>query len=300
MEIIRTRNSTRRDRGLGETGGHSKARLAVVLGTNEIASAIAVFLSRFGRAVALTHDPLAPVIRRKMAFHDALYDNSPLIEATAAARIESASELFEIALREDRVAVTSLGLTDLLVLGPLDIIVDARMHKRGVMPRLRGLARVTIGLGPGFTARGNCDVAIETRPDRAGLVLREGTTEPQDGAPSLLGGVGAERFVYTDAAGRWRTALDIGARVFKGVVLGHLDGAPIAAPIDGVLRGLARDGAEMPAGVKLIEVDPRGRASKWTGIDDRARAIAEATVRAVMLCESERILFEPHSRLLTD
>ncbi|WOJ88892.1 xanthine dehydrogenase [Methylocapsa polymorpha] len=295
-----TQNPARSDPGLPDAPIHPKLRLAVVLGTNEIASAVAVFLSRFGRAVALTHDPLAPVIRRGMAFYDALYDDAPLIEATAAARIESASELFEIASREDQVAVTSLGLTDLLVLGPLDVIVDARMHKRGVMPRLRGLARVTIGLGPGFTARGNCDVAIETRPDRAGLVLRDGATEPQDSAPSQLGGVGVERFVYTHAAGRWRSALDIGARVFKGVILGHLDGAPVAAPIDGILRGLARDGAEMPAGVKLVEVDPRGRASKWTGIDERARAIGEATVRAIMLCESERMIFEPRSSLFMD
>lgn len=300
MEQTRTKNPARCDRGLPETPFRRKPRLAVVLGTNEIASAVAVFLSRFGRAVALTHDPLAPVIRRGMAFYDALYDDAPRIEAVAAARIDSVSELFEIASREDQVAVTSLGLTDLLVLAPLDVIVDARMHKRGVMPRLRGLARVTIGLGPGFTAQGNCDVAIETRPDRAGLVLREGTTEPQHRAPSELGGVGAERFVYTPAAGRWRTALDIGARVFKGVVLGHLDGAPIAAPIDGVLRGLARDGTEMPAGVKLVEVDPRGRASKWTGIDERAHAIGEATVRAIMLCEGERVLFEPCSSLFLD
>ncbi len=290
MEQIGTRNALRRECGRDAARGQPKPRLAVVLGANEIASAIAVFLTRFGRAVALAHDPLAPVIWRGMAFHDALYDDAPLIEAVAAARIDSASELLEIGRREDCVAVTSLGLTDLLVLGPLDIIVDARMHKRGVMPRLRGLARVTIGLGPGFTARGNCDVAIETRPGRAGLVLRDGTTEPQDNAPSLLGGVGAERFVYSNAAGRWRTALDIGALVFKGVVVGHLDGAPIEAPIDGILRGVARDGVEMPAGVKLVEIDPRGRAAKWTGIDDRARAIAEATVRAVMLCESESML----------
>ncbi|WP_245257481.1 xanthine dehydrogenase [Methylocapsa acidiphila] len=299
MEKVRIEHTAQGRSGF-EGAGLSKSRLAVVLGTNEIASAVAVFLSRAGRAVALTHDPLAPVIRRRMAFHDALYDDGPLIEAIAAARIESASELFDIASCEDRVAVTTLGLTELLVLGPLDVIVDARMHKRGVMPRLRGLARVTIGLGPGFTARGNCDIAVETRPGRAGVVLREGTTEPQGPSPSLLGGVGAERFVYTEAAGRWRTALDIGARVFKGVVVGHLDGAPVAAPIDGMLRGLARDGAEMPAGVKLVEVDPRGRAARCAGIDDRARAIAEATVRAVMFCESERMLREPRLSLFID
>jgi hypothetical protein len=269
---------------------------AVVLGANEIASAVGVFLRRFGRVVVLANDPLAPVIRRQMAFYDALFDDRRVIEAVAAARIDSASALFEISSSPDKVAVTSLGLTDLLVLGQPDIIVDARMHKRSVMPRLCGLGRITIGLGPGFTASGNCDVAIETRPDCAGLVLRRGATAPRDPRPSELGGIGAERFVYAQGPGRWRTALDIGALVFKGVVIGHHGEAPIAAPIDGILRGVARDGTEMPAGVKLIEIDPRGRASKWTGIDDRARAIAEAVIRAIMLCEAERVLSDPHPR----
>jgi len=270
---------------------------AVVLGTNEIASAVAVFLRRFGRAVVLADDPLAPVIRRGMAFYDALFDDGRLLETVGAVRIDSASALFEIASRQDQVAVTSLGLTDLLVLGQLDIIVDARMHKRAVMPRLRGLARTTIGLGPGFTAGGNCDVAVETRPDRLGLVLREGTTEPRDPQPSRLGEAGGERFVYTLGPGRWRTALDIGARVFKGVVLGHQGEAQVVAPIDGILRGIARDGTEMPGGVKLIEIDPRGRAARWIGIDQRPRAIAEAVIRAIMLGEAERLLSDPHPGL---
>lgn len=286
--------------GVSEKGPRSEPPLALVLGANEIASAIAVFLRRFGRAVVLSHDPLAPVIRRRMAFHDALFDDVHWLENIAGRRIDCVSELFEIVSHEDRVAVTMLGLTDLLVFGRPDIIVDARMHKRPIMPRLRGLARITIGLGPGFTARGNCDVAIETRPDRAGVVLREGMTAPRHALASTLGGIGAERFVYTDAAGRWRTALEIGARVFKGVILGHLEGAPVRAPMDGVLRGLARDGTEMPAGVKLVEVDPRGRAAKWTGIDERARVIAEATVRAIMLCEADRVLCEHPPSLLVN
>jgi hypothetical protein len=47
---------------------------AVILGTNEIASAVAVYLHRAGYRVVLSHDPVPPVIRRKMAFHDALFD----------------------------------------------------------------------------------------------------------------------------------------------------------------------------------------------------------------------------------
>jgi xanthine dehydrogenase accessory factor len=64
-------------------------------------------------------------------------------------------------------------------------------------------------------------------------------------------------------------------------VLGHLSGVPIAAPRDGILRGIVRDGSEIAAGVKLLEIDPRGRFAQWTGIDERGRAIAKATLTAI-------------------
>ena len=60
------------------------------------------------------------------------------------------------------------------------------------------------------------------------------------------------------------------------------------APRDGILRGIVRDGSEVPAGVKLVEIDPRGRDAQWTGTDDRGRAIASATVAAVRLHAARR------------
>jgi hypothetical protein len=95
-----------------------------------------------------------------------------------------------------------------------------------------------------------------------------------------LGDVGAERFVYSPFAGRWRTPIEIGTRVYKDLVLGHLSDVPVAAPRDGILRGIVRDGSEIAAGVKLVEIDPRGRHAQWTGIDERGRAIAIATLAA--------------------
>ena len=89
--------------------------------------------------------------------------------------------------------------------------------------------------------------------------LVEGATDPADGVSRELGGVGKDRFVYSGRAGVWRTAVDIGMRIFKGMTLGNHDGAPIYAPMDGFLRGIARDATFVPEGVKLLEIDPRGR-----------------------------------------
>jgi xanthine dehydrogenase accessory factor len=66
-------------------------------------------------------------------------------------------------------------------------------------------------------------------------------------------------------------------------VVGHLDDQPVPAPIDGVLRGLVRDSTLVPAGVKLLEIDARGRTAQWTGTDQRGRANAEATATAIRL-----------------
>ena len=255
--------------------------LAVILGTNEIASAVAVYLHRQQYSVVLSHDPAPPVIRRGMAFHDVLYDDPCRLEEVIGRRAESWPELVYALAAPDAVAVTWLPLTDLIVHGRIEVLVDARMQKYAVTPDLRHLARVTVGLGPGFRVGVNCDVAVETRPSKGGRVVERGSTDAADGVPSLLGTVGRERLVYSDRPGRWRTALEIGSRVFRGFTVGHLDGLPVAAPIDGILRGAVRDGLLVPAHTKLIEVDPRGRKARWSGIDERPRAIAFATLQAV-------------------
>lgn len=259
-----------------------RAALAMVLGTNEIASAVAVHLHRAGYGVVLSQDDTSsPVIRRGMSFHDALFGDPVVVDGLAAEAVERVTQVLTVTALHERVAITRLGLVDLMAIGPFGVIVDARMQKYAQKPDLRHLADATIGLGPGFTVGVNCDVAVETRPARNGALLTRGTTDAPDGVANPLGGAGRERFVRTATSGRWRTAHHIGARVFKGMVLGHLDRVPVVAPLDGQLRGLVRDGTEVPEGVKLIEIDPRSRwQARWTGIDDRGRAIAETTALA--------------------
>ncbi len=256
---------------------------AVILGTNEIASAIAVNLYRNGYSVVLSHDPLPPVIRRKMAFHDVLFDDPITIASVTAERMDTGLAILSGLSRSRGVIITELGLLDLIVLRRLDVLIDARMQKYQVTPDLRRLARFTVGVGPGFCAGTNCDAAIETRPSKVGRILQQGSTDAADGLARQLGNKGAERFVYAAFPGRWHTAIEIGTRIFKDFIIGHLGGTAIRAPFDGVLRGVVRDGTEVPAAVKLLEVDPRGRKACWTGIDGRAKTIAHAVTKAVSI-----------------
>jgi hypothetical protein len=271
------------DRALMSRLRCTELRIALIMGTSEIASAVAVSLTRLGYSVIMSHDPFPPVMRRAMAFHDALFDDRAVVDGIEGQRAETPSEIAAELSQPNQVAVTSLHLTDLIALYPIKILVDARMQKHRVTPDFRGLAELTIGLGPKFIVGVNCDIAVETRPSKNGTVVRAGQTDEPDGIARALGGFGAERFVYSDRAGRWHTPLEIGARVFKGFVIGHLDGQPVRASIDGVLRGLVRDSTQVPERVKLLEIDPRGNEACWTGTDERGRGIAGATVTAIRL-----------------
>lgn len=260
-------------------GRHGQA-FATILGTNEIASAVAVELHRGGYGVVLSHDPMPPVIRRKMAFHDALFEDAATVDGVRAERVDTGLEI-RAGLSRNQVMVTNLGLLDLIVIGGIDLLVDARMNKYQATPDLRRLAKLTIGLGPGFSGGTNCDLAIETRPGKEGRILQHGPTDAPDGIARPLGPVTAERFVHSQLPGRWHTAIEIGTRVYKDFHMGFLGNDPVYAPFDGIVRGIVRDGTEVPAGVKLLEIDPRGRGADWTGLDVRALVIAKAVSRAL-------------------
>jgi acetyltransferase-like isoleucine patch superfamily enzyme len=262
--------------------------LAVILGTNEIASAVAVKLRKADFDVILSHDPHPPVIRRGMAFYDSLFDDRAVIEGVEGLRAETAMEIADIAGAENCVAVTPLELSDLLALRRISVLIDARMQKRQVTPDFRFYVGLAVGLGPNFIVGENCDIAVETRPVRSGAIVETGATDAFDGVPAPLGGAGKERFVYAETDGVFHTPIEIGARVFRDLVLGNLNGQSVRAPIDGTLRGLARDGVFVRTGCKLLEIDPRGRRAKWTGIDTRARSIADAAVQAIRQAQKRR------------
>jgi xanthine dehydrogenase accessory factor len=265
----------------GSELGRFKTAFAVILGTNEIASAIAVYLRQSGWSTVLSHDPHPPVIRRGMAFHDALFGDPAEVEGIKGTNADTSMDVAALLEKGDCAVVTRLGPLDLIPIATIHVLIDARMQKRKVTPDLRQLASLTVGIGPEFTVAENCDIAIETRPEKNGTVLSSGRTDPADGKASLLGGTGAERFVYSQQAGRWHSAVEIGTRVYKNFPAGVLNGVAVSAPFDGIVRGAVRDGTEVPPRVKLLEIDPRGRGARWTGIDERGRAIAEASLKAI-------------------
>jgi hypothetical protein len=71
-------------------------------------------------------------------------------------------------------------------------------------------------------------------------------------------------------------------RLRPGEVIGLVAGQTVSAGLDGVLRGLIRPGTEVAKGVKLGDIDPRGRREYCDTISDKARSIAGAVLEAIM------------------
>ena len=68
------------------------------------------------------------------------------------------------------------------------IVIDAILAKKNLGTH-RGMAPITIALGPGFSAPQDVDVVIETmRGHRLGRLYFEGTALPNTGIPGEIGG----------------------------------------------------------------------------------------------------------------
>ena len=255
----------------------------LIRGSGDVGSAVAHLLLGSGHAVAV-HDvalPAAP--RRGMAFTDAIFAGACELDGVRARRVET--DELAAALGGDEVLVNvTEEIDDVLAAIAPDVLVDARMRKRAQPEFQRGLAPLTIGLGPNFVAGETTDLAIETQwGDALGTVVTEGPTMPLGGEPRAFEGHARDRFVYAPVGGVLRTDKAIAQRVAAGEVVATIDGEPLHAPLDGILRGLVHDGVPVAEGAKVIEVDPRGDLSKVYGIGPRPRRIAEGVLEAIAL-----------------
>ncbi len=134
----------------------------LVRGVGDVGSAVAVLLFRAGYAVALHDEPAPAALRRGMAFADAVFDGWAKLDGLTAVRVKTPSEL-RIALNAgDVLPVITTPLTGVIDAANWSALIDARMRKRAVPEEQRGLAPLTVGLGPNFTAGENVDLAVET------------------------------------------------------------------------------------------------------------------------------------------
>lgn len=260
--------------------------LILVRGGGDLASGTIHKLHKCGFPVLVLETASPSAIRRNVAFSEAVYQGSQQVEDVTchlAASLQEAENL----LREGKLAI----LVDpegraIFHLKPL-AVVDAILAKRNLGTR-RDMAPITVGLGPGFTAGLDVDAVIETkRGHNLGRVLWQGCAAPNTGIPGLIAGYGKERVIHSPAAGTLRNVCRITDIVRRGQVIAQVETAdgpvPVTATLDGLLRGLIRDGYPVTEGFKIADIDPRAEEyQNCFTISDKARCIAGGVLEAIL------------------
>jgi xanthine dehydrogenase accessory factor len=166
-------------------------------------------------------------------------------------------------------------------------VVDGILAKKN-LGTTRQMAPITVALGPGFEAGVDVDAVVETqRGHDLGRVLWQGKAAPNTGIPGIIGGYGKERVIYSPAAGVLRNVCHITDTVKKGqtiaVIETETEQVPVTATLDGLLRGLLRDGYFVPEGFKIADIDPRiQQYNNCFTISDKARCIAGGVLEAIL------------------
>ena len=255
--------------------------LCVLRGGGDLATGVAWRLTRAGWPVVVLELPEPLTIRRTVAVSTAVAESEISVETMRAVRAGSPEQAAEVAARGD---VAVLVAPRLAGLGPLrpDVVVDARLAKRNIDTSIDD-AGLVIGLGPGFTAGTDCHAVVETmRGHRLGRVIWSGEAQPDTGNPAEIGGRSAERVIRAPADGRVSWHVAIGDHVTEGQHLGTAGGVAVTAPFDGVLRGAIGDAMEVPAGLKIGDVDPRADPAACWEISDKALAVGGGVLEAVL------------------
>lgn len=253
-----------------------------IKGAGDLASAVAwrLYMANM-RRIFMMEIPYPLAVRRGVSFCEAIHEQSKTVEGVVAERTDDASAV-RLSWEKGHIAVlVDPQWLNQKILSP-DVIVDAIVAKKN-LGTAKSEAGVVIGLGPGFVAGTDVHMVIETnRGHNLGRVITLGAAEANTGIPGAIGGYAAERVLRAPSTGLFLARLEIGDTVRCGEVVGDVAGMEIKAGISGVVRGLIRSHIEVPQGLKLGDIDPRGDKSYCYTISDKGRAIAGAVLEAIL------------------
>jgi xanthine dehydrogenase accessory factor len=253
----------------------------VIKGAGDLASGVAHRLWNAGFHIVMLELPQPLVVRRTVSFANAVYQGRADVEGVSARLCSDVGEIHGLwADRLVPVCIDPRG--DLIRLLQPDVLVDAVMAKINTGTG-RQDAPIVIGLGPGFTAGEDVHAVIETqRSHNLGKAHYTGCAAPNTGNPGEIGGYSLERLLRSPVAGNITPLKEIGQLVEKGETVATVGGVPIVAQLDGLLRGLLYPGLPVEKGLKVGDIDPRGRGTDFMTVSDKARSVAGGCLEAIL------------------
>jgi len=260
--------------------------LVAVKGAGDLASGVIHRLVRAGFAVMATELAQPTVVRRTVAFAEAVALGTITVEGVTARLATSQEEVYAAIARGEAPVIVDAGGTMLKQIRPT-VLVEATLSKYNSGVTMDD-APIVIALGPGFEAGKDVHAVIETnRGHNLGRVYLNGSAEPDTGVPGAIGGYTIERLLRAPCAGKLHAVRQIGDLVQANetvavVNAGENDAAPVTAAITGILRGLVRDGLDVTQGMKIGDIDPRAAREHCFTISDKSRAIAGGVLEAIL------------------
>lgn len=252
----------------------------VIKGAGDLASGVASRLYGAGFPVILTELAQPTVIRRKVAFAEAVYQGVVQIEGITCR--QACKNNFQQVLDQGEIPLLIDPEAEIVNQIKPQVVIDAILAKKN-MGTKSSIAPVVIALGPGFTAPEDAHAVIETkRGHYLGRVLYEGSALPNTGIPGDIIGKTEERVLRAPAQGIFKGIVDIGDMVKKGQIIGEVGNMPVTSSLDGVVRGLLKSGLKVHPGMKIGDVDPRGEREYCFTISDKARALGGAVLEAML------------------
>ena len=259
--------------------------LLVVRGGGDLATGTVHRLWSAGFSVVVLETERPAAIRRQVSLCEAVYEGEVVVEGMKGVLVQKLEDVLKVLERgEVPVLVDSRGES----IGRLkpDVVIDGILAKKNLGTH-RGMAPLTIALGPGFCAGEDVDVVIETkRGHNLGRVIWEGRAIPNTGIPGNIGGYTAQRVLRASETGVLKTIREIGDLVKQGEVIAGIqtqgEEVLVKASIDGIIRGLIRDGFPVTTGFKIVDIDPRQEElENCFTISDKARCIGGSVLEVV-------------------
>lgn len=256
--------------------------IIAVKGAGEMASGIAMRLRRSGimRIVMMEIEyPLA--VRREVSFCEAVHNGISEVEGVMAIRVENQAQILA-AWENGQVAVIVDPAWSILKELKPHVLIDATLAKKNLGTN-KNDAPLVLGLGPGFRAPEDVDRVIETkRGHYLGCVIADGAAQENTGIPGDIGGQTQKRVLRSPANGSFVSQKNITQTVHAGDVVATVHGQPVTAEIDGVIRGLIREGTTVAQGVKVGDIDPRGKVEYCRTVSEKSRALGGAVLEAIL------------------
>lgn len=264
--------------------------MILIKGAGDLATGVAHRLKKCGFDIVMTEISEPTTVRRTVAFSQAVYDKEVEVEGIKAILAYKKDDIYKITKNGDIAIIVDETARIIEDIKP-DVIIDAIIAKKNLGTNIND-AKIVIALGPGFESGSDCNCVIETqRGHYLGKAIYNGSAIPDTGIPGNIGGYTKERIIRATDNGKITPISKIGDYVEKGNTVAYVNGTPIFAELNGIVRGMLQEGLEVHNGMKCGDIDPRCEKDHCFSISDKARSIGGGVLEAILyLSNTQKIV----------